>query len=299
MSAPLAAVICSRDRPGFLEGALAAIESVLRAEDQAVLVDSASRDPSIADIATAFPRFTTVRSELPGLARARNLGVSASDAPLIAFTDDDCRPAPGWADAIEAAFCADPRIGFVTGRVASDRENGPKLSVGGGDEPRTFEFGANAAGLGHGANFAVRREALEEAGGFDELLGVGARWAGAEDHDAFWRILWRGWVGRYEPTAVVVHSQWRTRRQFLKSQYGYGLGSGAFAVKAMRLDRAAGVEMLKDRLWRQGVFAVGRDVRAGYKTGAAANAAKLAGSVVGAIEARRLPVHGGCFAPRS
>jgi GT2 family glycosyltransferase len=297
-SSRLAIVICSRDRPQFLSGALTAIAAVTRPDDQAVFVDSASTDPAVADVAAGFPSFTTVRCDEPGLARARNRGVEASDAPLIAFTDDDCRPTPGWADAIESAFRADPRIGFVTGRVAADREEGPKLSVGGGEQARTFEFGADAAGLGHGANFAVRREALEEAGGFDELLGVGARWAGAEDHDAFWRILWRGWAGRYEPTAVVVHSQWRTRRQFLKSQYGYGLGSGAFAVKAMRLDRPAGVDMLKDRLWRRGVFAIGRDIRNGYKTGVAANAAKLAGSVVGAVEARRLPVQGGRFAPR-
>jgi GT2 family glycosyltransferase len=294
----LAIVICSRDRPDFLAGALGAIDAAKRADDQAVFVDSASQDPSVAAVAARFPHFTVVRSELPGLARARNLGVQASVAPLIAFTDDDCRPEPGWAEAVEAAFRADPRVGFVTGRVEADRAEGPKLSVGGGEEPRTYEFGVDPAALGHGANFAVRRAALEAAGGFDELLGVGTHFAGTEDHDAFWRILHAGWIGWYEPAAVVVHEQWRTRRQFLRSQYGYGLGSGAFAVKAMRIDRPAGVRILKDILWRRGVYAVGRDARRRYKTGVAANTAKLAGSIVGALEARRLPVDQGRFVPR-
>jgi GT2 family glycosyltransferase len=298
LTANLAIVLCSKDRPAFLRDALTALDAVKRLDDEVVFVDSASTIPEVSEIAASFPQFISVRCDRPGLARARNSGVRASHAPFIAFTDDDCRPEPGWPDAIEAAFRADPGVGFITGRVAADREQGPKLSVGGGDEARTFEFGADAADLGHGANFAVRREALEAVGLFDELLGVGTRWAGAEDHDAFWRILRAGWTGRYEPEAVVLHHQWRTRRGYLRSQYGYGLGSGAFAVKAMRLDRVAGREMLKDRLWGRGVAAIGRDVRKGYKTGVAANAAKLAGSVVGAFEARRLRVDGEVFVPR-
>src|SRR5207244_536853 len=124
-----------------------------------------------------------------------------------AFTDDDCRPEPGWADAIEAVFQAEPRVGFVTGLVAPDRRGGAILSVGGGDEPLTFEYGADPGELGHGANFAVRRDAIEAVGGFDEALGVGARFAGAEDHDVLWRIMRAGWIGRYEPRATVVHCQ--------------------------------------------------------------------------------------------
>jgi GT2 family glycosyltransferase len=295
MAAPVAIVICSRNRPQFLEGALAAIDAAKREEDEVIFVDSASTDPLVQKVAAGFPHFTVVRCDRPGLARARNRGVAASTAPVIAFTDDDCRPQPDWADAIEAVFREHPSVGFVTGRVSADRIEGPKISVGGGDEPMTFEYGADPAHLGHGANFAVRREALDAVNGFDQALGVGARFAGAEDHDAFWRILRAGWLGRYEPRALVVHRQWRTRRQFLKSQYGYGLGNGAFAVKAIRLERDTGVRMLKQALWSRGAVAVARDVRRGYETSAGFNAARLAGSVVGAARAWRLPVDGGRF----
>lgn len=294
-SPSLAIVICSRDRAAFLAGALAAIDAVRRADDEVVFVDSASTDPAVRDVTASFPHFTAVRCDRPGLALARNVGVAASTAPVVAFTDDDCRPEAGWTDVLNEVFDAEPRLGFVTGRVEADRLVGPKISVGGGEDPLTFEYGADPSKLGHGANFAVRREALDAVGGFDEALGVGARFAGAEDHDAFWRILRAGWVGRYEPRALVVHHQWRTRRQYLKSQYGYGLGNGAFAVKAMRLERETGVRMLKEGLWQRGALAVARDIRRGYETSAAANAARLAGSVVGALQARRLPVNGSRF----
>jgi len=43
------------------------------------------------------PRLRVVRSSLRGASNARNTGVAATSAPIIAFTDDDCRPAPDWA----------------------------------------------------------------------------------------------------------------------------------------------------------------------------------------------------------
>jgi GT2 family glycosyltransferase len=295
---PLAIVICSRDRAQLLEGALAAIDAARRPGDEVVVVDSASRDASVRTVASRFDGFTVVRSDEPGLARARNCGVRASSAPLIAFTDDDCRPEPHWADVYEDVFRRDPQLGFVTGRVVPDRTEGPMLSIGGRDEPRSFSYGADPVEFGHGANFAVRREALVGVDGFDEALGVGVRFAGGEDHDALWRLLRSGWTGRYEPRIAVVHCQWRSRRQFLRSQYGYGLGSGAFAAKAIRLERRAGLQLLGHRLWRGGALSAFRALRDGNETGAAGDAIRFVGSVVGAASGWRMPLEGDHYAAR-
>jgi glycosyltransferase involved in cell wall biosynthesis len=294
-SSPIAIVICSRDRARLLEGALKAIVAARRPGDETIVVDSASRDPSVGEVAASFEGVTLIRSVQPGLALARNVGVRASRAPLIAFTDDDCRPEPSWAEATEAAFGADSRLGFITGRVRADRTVGPMLAVGGDESARVFRFGDDPADFGHGANFAVRREALEAIGGFDEVLGVGRRFPGAEDHDAFWRILRAGWTGRYEPASIVVHCQWRTRRQYLRSEYGYGLGSGAFAVKAMRLDGRAGRRILRRRLWDHAVLAAARSLRNGSKTGTAGSTLRLAGSLVGVVRALPLRVDDGRY----
>ena len=53
-----------------------------------------------------------------GPARARNLGARAARGRLLAFTDDDCRPEPGWLAALEAALAARPGA-MVGGRVTN------------------------------------------------------------------------------------------------------------------------------------------------------------------------------------
>ena len=149
-------VICSRDRAALLDGALEAIDGARREDDETVLVDSASIDGSVRETAAGHPAVMVVRCDRPGLARARNTGVRASSKPLIAFTDDDCRPQRGWAESIAAVFASEERLGFVTGSVMPDRTDGPMLSILAESEPRTFEYGVDPAEFGHGANFAVR-----------------------------------------------------------------------------------------------------------------------------------------------
>jgi glycosyltransferase involved in cell wall biosynthesis len=288
----VAIVIPTRNRPQLLEGALTAVEAVLRPGDEAIVVDSASTDPAVRQVVAAHSSFTYVRCELPGTSRARNRGFRASTAPIVAFTDDDCRPRPGWVDALEAAFHGQPRLGLVTGRVEPDRRAGPLLSVGGGSEPYTFEYGVDPATIGHGANFAARRAALDTVSGFDELLGAGAPLIGAEDPDLFWRMLRAGWVGRYEPAAEVVHCQWRTKREYLETQYSYGHGGGAFGLKVVRLDRAAGRRILKDGLWRRGAAPTARNLWKGNQMAAAGSAVRAAASVVGAFRGWRTPLDG-------
>ena len=51
-----------------------------------------------------------------------------------------------------------------------------------------------------GACLLLRREAFEDAGGFDE-----DQWMYAEDLDLQWRMRWRGWRTRYAPAARVLH----------------------------------------------------------------------------------------------
>ncbi len=63
---------------------------------------------------------TTCRCADPHLARGasakRNAGWRHARAPIIAFTDDDCEPAPGWLSEALPAF-DDPDVTMVQGRV--------------------------------------------------------------------------------------------------------------------------------------------------------------------------------------
>jgi GT2 family glycosyltransferase len=52
-----------------------------------------------------------------GLSYARNVGIAAADADLVAFTDDDVRVAEGWVSAIVRAFDAHPDVDCLGGRT--------------------------------------------------------------------------------------------------------------------------------------------------------------------------------------
>jgi GT2 family glycosyltransferase len=128
-----------------------------------------------------------------GPAAARNAGWRASRGEVVAFTDDDCLPEPGWLAAGVRAFEESPGVAAVTGRVVVPLP------------PRPTDYERDAAGLA-GAEFVTancfcRRDVLEQLGGFDERFTAAWR----EDSDLHFRLLAAGLrVGR-APAAVVVH----------------------------------------------------------------------------------------------
>ena len=281
-----AIVISTRDRPALLEGAIGAARAALRSGDELVIVDSASRDPSAMERIAATADVRLVRCDTPGASRARNAGAAATSAPLLAFTDDDCRPQPGWTAALERAF-ADPRTGLVTGRILPDRAGGRALSVLLDEQPRVLVAGDDPATAGSGANMAFRREAFDAVGGFDREFGPGARFRAAEDHELFWRVLRAGWVGRYTPDAVVVHEQWRGFGAFFAASFGYGVGSGALAAKVASVDAARGRALLRAGFVGNGIGRALSHVRAGYELGALASLVTASGVVTGRARAAR------------
>lgn len=281
----LSVIVPTRDRPDFLEDALQAVERAVGRDDEVIVADSASRSGATRRVVERFgARY--VRCAEPGASRARNAGMRASAAPIVAFTDDDCRPCPGWGDALARAL-EDVDTDFVTGPVRSDRADGPALSVIEGATARTF-LGADTdlRAIGHGANMAVRRAAMDAIGGFDEGLGAGGRFRGSEDQDVFWRLLRAGRRGRFEPAAAVVHHQWRDRRGVWRAQFGYGVGSAALAAKRRRV----GDETADPDFWRSVLRTIVRDVRRRHAGAALNGASRLLGVVVGTVTAKRAEI---------
>ena len=126
-----------------------------------------------------------------GPAAARNLGWRGTSAGVIAFTDDDCRPDPGWLAAGLAAM--EGGAVAATGRVVVPLPESPT------------DYERDAAGL-EGAEFVTanlfcRRDALEAVGGFDERFAVAWR----EDSDLHFALLKLGGRIAGAPDAVVVH----------------------------------------------------------------------------------------------
>ena len=102
-------------------------------------------------------------------------GGSAATGDIIAFTDDDCIPSPGWLSAGVAAF-TDGVLG-VSGKLIVPMERNPT------------DYERNAAQLANGAfitaNCFYRRSCLEAIAGFDENFTTAWR----EDSDLTFQTL--------------------------------------------------------------------------------------------------------------
>ncbi len=130
-----------------------------------------------------------------GPAAARNAGWRAAAAPLVAFTDDDCVAAPGWAAALLVRAAGGDAA--VQGRVEPLPAERDRI----GPFARTL-WVREAGPFYQTANMLYPRSVLERLGGFDEAYGFPA----GEDTDLGWRAREAGVELRFAPDALVWHA---------------------------------------------------------------------------------------------
>lgn len=297
--APVSVVLPTRDRAEHLRRSLPALRAALGPDDELFVVDSASVDAEVADVAARFGQ--VVRCELPGVDRARNAGWRRTRHDVILFVDDDVVVDEGWADAMAACFAAHPEAAFVTGRIdVPEGQEGVERPVAIKDDEHPAVLDAATTGvIGHSASLGVRRSVLDALGGFDEALGAGGRFRSAPEVDLFDRIFAAGLTGRYEPAARAWHDQWRDTGGLVRLEWRYGLGTGARLSKLARTDRQRARVVARDQLWDNGAVAVVRHVGEGYQRAVVFRLAFLAGAILGAVRASLVPVVDGHFASRS
>ena len=214
------------------------------------------------------------------------------------FTDDDVVVDEGWRDALARAVVAEPDIGFVTGRVLPPAGEQPSRDVAIKRDDVPERYDARSVGnLGHGASLGIRREVLEQLGGWDESMGTGGRFGAAPEHDLFDRCFAAGLTGRFEPTALAWHAQWRGPRRLLLLDARYGFGTGARIAKLLRLDRKRARLVLGD-YYRGGIKELGRELRARHGYPAAGTVLRLLAVPVGLLRAIVVPVVDGHYRAR-
>ncbi|MGI8711991.1 MAG: mycofactocin biosynthesis glycosyltransferase MftF, partial [Solirubrobacteraceae bacterium] len=170
-----------------------------------------------------------VRRELAGgPARARNAGLAATTAPLVAFVDSDTRPQGDWLAPLLAHF-SDPGIAAVAPRIAVPPGDSLLAAYEAVRSPLDLGAAPGVVGPGRRVGFVpaaalvARRDALR--GGFDEAMRVG------EDVDLVWRLAAVGWTVRYEPTSRVEHPHRADVRSWLAQRVAYGASAGPLAVR--------------------------------------------------------------------
>ncbi|HEV3001021.1 MAG TPA: glycosyltransferase [Solirubrobacteraceae bacterium] len=248
-AARIAAIVATRNRAALLSDCLEtlAAQDVAPGTLEVVVVD----DGSDVDLAPVVQRHAServpmrlVRQEPAGLSAARDRGVAATAAGILAFLDDDVLVSPGWAAAVAAAFDAFGCDGLA-GRIDL-RTEGPiprwltrprRAYVGEldlGPRPRWLVPGETP----FGGNCAVTRSFHERVGGFRSSLGrEGEKLLSNEEVDFFQRVRDHGGRLLWAPDAHLLHrvpADRLTEGWFLRRAYAQGVSDESL------LDRARG-----------------------------------------------------------
>jgi glycosyltransferase involved in cell wall biosynthesis len=144
---------------------------------------------------TGLPLQVIRRESAAGPATAREEGWRAARGDLVAFTDDDCIPDPGWLAAGERAWAGRDDV-FVQGRTEPQEQHPGPFS-------RTLRVDRLSAAFPT-CNMFYPRALLERVDGFD--TDTYGREPGGEDCDLAWRAIERSGRPEFASDAVVLHA---------------------------------------------------------------------------------------------
>ena len=241
MNPAISVIVATRNRPEHIPPSVTSILANTEVGFELLVVDqsdtNAGRDAI--EKLEADSRLHWIETSTRGLSRARNIGVAVARAPIIAFTDDDCRVSPDWLKNILTMFRNDPDLSLLFGAVVvrpEDRCQGFAATF----VPARFrelqhELPDMDSPWGIGANMAFRRNALDLIGPFDDLLGAGAVFYAGEEIDMIIRALAAGLKVVETPHFSVLHLGVRRGRDASRLMRQYGIGLGAAFCKHVRL----------------------------------------------------------------
>jgi glycosyltransferase involved in cell wall biosynthesis len=214
-------VMCTYNRGDLLPGAVDDVIAQSHPQTppfELLVVDNNSTDSTRAIVERAETRdgrIRYLRETKQGLSHARNAGIAAARAPLIAFTDDDVRVGPDWLATIMRTVRAHPGVSVVGGRVLpiwpapppswlTPRHWGPLALVDYGEQPVRVDADNPLCLVG--ANLAIVRTAFDLVGGFSaDVQRVRDSVGSSEDHEFLLRLFGAGGFGIYDP-GIVIHA---------------------------------------------------------------------------------------------
>lgn len=272
----VAVVLAVRNAEGTLAACLRSLVDAKRGghDVEIIVVDNMSTDRSV-EIASRFSDSVRLAEEQKrGPAAARNRGVRATEAELIAFTDSDCIVDPDWIVELVAPL-ADPSVGIAGGKILSVEPSNRIERFGETihDHRAAIEhFNPPHAKTG---NWASRRAVLEQAGMFDETLLRGS------DAELSARIRGLGLRLVYRDTAVVRHYNEKTLTGLFREGFAHGKGRAGMMRKAK--GRVSSRSTARDTFGSMVSLVTGSGPERFYSfCGIVFNAGKLAGEVFGA-----------------
>jgi glycosyltransferase involved in cell wall biosynthesis len=223
----ISVIVPVRDGAATLRRCLDGVAAQTLAPTEVVVVDNGSGDGT-ARVAETHPlRPRVIREDRPGSYTARNSGIAVTAGEVLAFTDADCIPHPGWLAAAVRELAAGTDL--VAGRVAPILSRRPslweKFDAGHHVDQRKY---VEVEGFGATANLVVRRQVFRQVGIFDGRLRSGG------DREFCRRATGAGFRLAYAPGAVVGHHPRQTMGETWKLHRRLGAGLHELSVRGLQ-----------------------------------------------------------------
>jgi glycosyltransferase involved in cell wall biosynthesis len=216
----IAAIICTHNRDRYLGAAIDSLLTQDCADYEIIVVDNASSDRTKEVVQQRLdnPLVKYVYEPELGLSVARNRGAKETEAPILAYLDDDAEASSQWLRIIAQAYRDRKKLAIAGGKVTLILPEGinslPRWlsedmagALGSYDLGKEIVYLDNPNLTPRGLNYAIRRSFLEEIGGFDPNLGrVGKNLLSNEELLMTELALEKGWQVAYLPEALAAHN---------------------------------------------------------------------------------------------
>ena len=213
----ITAVIPTYNRCRLLKDAIESIQnqSVASADYEIIVVDNASTDDTKQVVEAANQsgkkKVEYLYESRQGLHWARHAAAKKAKGEILLYTDDDAVATSDWIKEMISPF-EDPQVAVVGGPIHVRWLTLPDqlvstLKIFGhldlGSEPLFFKWPNSP----HGGNYAVRKEALFKAGGFDPDTSYEDKLVGDGENGLSRKIYQMKLKIAYSPKALIYHVQ--------------------------------------------------------------------------------------------
>jgi glycosyltransferase involved in cell wall biosynthesis len=172
----ISVIVCAHNESLYIAACLHSVLAQSRVPDEVLVINNASSDQT-GIVASQIPGVRVVDEPRKGLVVARETGRLAAAGDVLVYLDADCRAPLTWIERVERRFAKDRSLIALSAPYRFyDWDRLGRLLI------RTYDFTVapatqllvkNVLRIGtifYGGNFAVRREALEQIGGFDTTI---------------------------------------------------------------------------------------------------------------------------------